>query len=419
MKRGFKTRIFVGRLQPFHKGQLEAIKWNLSQGGRLVIVIGSMQEYSTADNPLGFKERKTMVKACLDQEGIKNYRLVGLPDFKNDARWAKKLLEISGVRIEDAVVSSLNSWTEKVCKSAGISVVRHPVFLNGLSATSIRKNIGTGKPWRHLVPESVFGYLKDSGGDRKIKALCRLPELKISEFIKEKVKEAGAKGAVVGVSGGIDSASVATLAKKALGKNIVYVSLPSAEQDVFESNVAALAKKLKVSIFRKPIEGTFNAMTKGLPEGDRKSYGNVHSRIRMSILYYFANVRNYLVLGTTNRSEMELGYFTKFGDGGVDIEPIAGLYKTELEQMAERIGVPRIILDAAPTAGLWPGQTDEGEIGLSYFFLDTIFKLRDQGFGRQEISRLTDIPQGTIEKIEARRRANLHKLSLPPFCKLK
>jgi len=385
----------------------------------LVVVIGSMQEYSTADNPLNFKERKTMISVALDEARINNYRLVGLPDFKNDALWAKKLLALSGVGVKDAIVSSLNPWTDEVCQKAGIAVDKHPVFLNGLSATQVRKIVGAGKPWRHLVPKSVFGYLSGSGGVAKIKTLARAPESRIVDFIKEKIKVARASGAVVGISGGIDSACVAALAKRALGKNVIFVSLPPARENVFENSVTALAQTLKIDIVKKPIGDAFGAITKNLPAGDKKSAGNVYSRLRMIVLYYFANINNYLVLGTTNKSEMNLGYFTKFGDGGVDLEPIADLYKTELEQMAARIGVPEIILNAAPTAGLWPGQTDEGEIGLSYFFLDTYFKLRDQGFTAQEISRLTDIPQAKIKKIEALGKANLHKLSLPPSCKLK
>lgn len=413
------TCLFIGRFQPFHLGHLEAIKWNLARGRKLVVVIGSMQEYATADNPLDFGERKAMIRAALKAAGIKNYRLIGLPDFKNDILWTKKLLALSGVKIQDAVVSSLNPWTEAVCEKSGITVDRHPEFLNGLSATHVREKIGTGQPWRQFVPEAVFDYLKNSGGAQKIKNYSRLPEQKIVDFIKEQVKSASASGGVVGISGGIDSAAVAVLAKRALGKNVVYVSLPPGAQNIFEDNVAALAQKLKINIIKKPIGEAFAAVTKDLPAGDKKSAGNVYSRLRMVALYYFANIKNYLVLGTTNKSEMEMGYFTKFGDGGVDIEPVADLYKTELAEMAARIGVPGTIIGASPTAGLWQGQTDEAEIGLSYFFLDTIFKLRDQGFIRQEISRLTDIPQSKIKEIEARQKSNLHKLSLPPVCKLK
>ena len=414
-----KTCLFVGRFQPFHLGHLEAIRWNLSRGRKLVVVIGSMQEYATVENPLDFSERKTMIAAALKAAGIKNYRLIGLPDFKNDALWTKKLLQLSGVGIKDAVVSSLNPWTESVCEKSAIAVDEHPVFLNGLSATQVRKKISAGLPWRQLVPGAVFDYLNDSGGIDKIKTFAKVPEAKIVSFIKEKVKAARASGAVVGISGGIDSACVAALAKRALGKNVIYISLPPDQENIFENNVAALAQSLEISIIKKPLNEAFAAITKDLPPGDKRSSGNVYSRLRMIALYYFANVNNYLVLGTTNKSEMNLGYFTKFGDGGVDVEPIADLYKTELEEMAKRLGVPDIILAAAPTAGLWPGQTDEAEIGLSYFFLDTYFKLRDQGFEAQEIARLTDIPLSTIKKIEQIIEANLHKLSLPPICQLK
>ncbi|MFA5747454.1 MAG: NAD+ synthase, partial [Candidatus Paceibacterota bacterium] len=241
-------------------------------------------------------------------------------------------------------------------------------------------------------------------------------EEKIADFIKQKVKEAGAKGAVIGISGGIDSAVVAVIAKKALGEKIFFLSLPFSKKNPFKKNISALKKSLKAEAVEIPIEDIFNAMAKRLSKGSDLARGNLQSRIRMAILYHYAGSNNYLVLGTTNRSEMEIGYFTKYGDGGADIEPIADIYKTDLYPIAKRIGVPQEILEAIPTAGLWAGQTDEKELGLSYYQLDTMLKLLGQGFEREEISSLTGLSKRSIEKTEKRRSASAHKLSLPPIC---
>ena len=139
----------------------------------------------------------------------------------------------------------------------------------------------------------------------------------------------------------------------------------------------------------------------------------------MTILYYFANLHNLLVVGTTNKSEMEIGYFTKYGDGGVDIEPIGDLYKTEVIGMAERLKLPKEIIETTPTADFWSTQTDEKEIGLNYQKLDTVLKLLSQSLKEKEISFLTNISQGKIKDITERKRKNTHKLSLPSVCEFK
>ncbi|MCU0653646.1 MAG: NAD(+) synthase, partial [Candidatus Pacebacteria bacterium] len=126
-----------------------------------------------------------------------------------------------------------------------------------------------------------------------------------------------------------------------------------------------------------------------------------------------------LVVGTTNRSEFEIGYFTKYGDGGVDIEPIADLYKGEIYAMAKRLKIPTEIIEVAPTAALWPGQTDEKELGMDYNKLDTALKLLSQGFMPAEVSALTNLDSKKIQKIIDRKTKNSHKWSMPPVCKLK
>jgi NAD+ synthase len=414
-----KKYIFAGRFQPFHNGHLEAIKWILAEiGEEVLIAIGSLQEYSTKDNPFLFKERKEMIEAALAKEGIKNYRIFALPDFRDDAVWAGKFLQLTGAKTEEAVVFSLNPWTKQCCEKMGMNVREQPSFFDGLSATAIREKIAKGEGCKELVPKEVFDYLKTIDGEERVKDLQTLPGIKIADFIKQKVKEAGAKGAMLGISGGIDSAIVAILAKKALGKNVIYLSMPPAKPNPFRKNILALERVLKIKVKEKIIGEIARTAVKGLPKGDKVACGNIYSRIRMILLYYFANLNNFLVLGTTNRSEMEIGYFTKYGDGGADIEPIADVYKTEIFEMAKRLGLPKEIIEAAPTAGLWPDQTDEQEIGLSYYQLDTVLKLLNLGFNYNQISFLTDFSKKELEKIQKRKKSNAHKLSLPPFCKL-
>lgn len=155
------------------------------------------------------------------------------------------------------------------------------------------------------------------------------------------------------------------------------------------------------------------------PKMDKIAKGNWKSRLRMATLYYYANLYNLLVIGTTNKSEMEIGFFTKYGDGGVDIEPIADLYKTEVIEMAKRLRLPKEIIETVPTPGFWKGQTDEKEIGLDYQKLDTILKLLSQDFEEKEISFLINISQDKIRNIIERKRKNAHKLSPPLICQCK
>lgn len=408
--------VFIGRFQPFHKGHLEAIKWILKEENNVSVVIGSLQESGTPKNPFSFKERKEMIGKTLLSEGIKNFKIFGLPDFFGDISWAKALLRVINLKPEEITAYTENSWTERCLENMKIRVVAHPLFWDKLSATKIREEISKNGNWKDLVPESIFNYLKDNHGEEKIKSSQALPENKIIKFIKEKVASSGAKGGVVGVSGGIDSALTAYLTKTALGKKTVFLWLPFVKECSFEKNIRLLEKKLKTKIKIIYLDEIMKGFLRSLPRGDKLSYGNLKPRIRMAILYYFANLHNLLVIGTTNKSEMEIGYLTKYGDGGVDIEPIANLYKTEVWDMAKRLNLPKEIIEAAPAAGLWPGQTDEKEIGLSYHQLDLVLKLLSQEFGEKEIFFLTGISLQKIRDIVSRKNKGLHKTQMPPVC---
>jgi NAD+ synthase len=200
---------------------------------------------------------------------------------------------------------------------------------------------------------------------------------KITEFIRNYVGDAGANGVVMGLSGGIDSALVCSLAVEALGSDHVYATLLPvvAEKDAKNiKDAKMLAKKLGIEYELFELEPVIEAFK---PLGlDKVSSGNLAARMRMAVCYVRANQKGLLVIGTGNKSEILTGYFTKYGDGGVDLLPLANLYKVNVRQLAKYVGVPDPIIEKAPSAGLWEGQTDEGEMGVSYDELDKILYLR-------------------------------------------
>ncbi|MCX7731489.1 MAG: NAD(+) synthase [Candidatus Caldatribacterium sp.] len=192
-------------------------------------------------------------------------------------------------------------------------------------------------------------------------------------WIRERVQEAGAQGLVFGMSGGIDSSVVAVLAQKSCGEHILGVMMPcySNPEDLEDARLVATTFGIPYRIV--PLEKPFDALLEVLGETPRPQslpQANLKPRLRMSVLYFFANTLNYLVCGAANRSELTVGYFTKYGDGGVDIAPLAHLTKREVREIAAFLGIPERIITKPPSAGLWPGQTDEGEMGLTYETLD-------------------------------------------------
>ncbi len=224
----------------------------------------------------------------------------------------------------------------------------------------------------------------------------------IEHWIRERIKSAGAKGALVGLSGGIDSSAAAALLCSALGrKKVLALILPvhSLRRDAEDA-------ELIVSRFRLPsltldVSGIYDLLLKKMimpcgsaaEEKRRKTAGaNLKSRLRMSVLYYYANRLNYLVCGTSNRSEIMTGYFTKYGDGAADILPLGGLLKCQVRSLAEELGVPERIIDKPPSAGLWPGQTDEAEMGVTYGEIDALLAdapgRNKAGRGRKAASRI-------------------------------
>lgn len=203
------------------------------------------------------------------------------------------------------------------------------------------------------------------------------PELAagISEWIRERVKAAGAQGVVLGMSGGLDSSVVAALCKRAFPDATLGLILPCFSRTEDVEHAKLVAAKFGIETQEIDLSHIFTALLKLLEvegSGDKDlAVANLKPRLRMICLYYFANKRNYLVVGTGNKSERSIGYFTKYGDGAVDILPLGDVLKTEIRELAEELGIPEEIIEKAPSAGLWAGQTDEDEIGMSYADLDS------------------------------------------------
>lgn len=222
----------------------------------------------------------------------------------------------------------------------------------------------------------------------------------IVEFIKREAHVSNG-GVVIGMSGGVDSAVVAALARRALEPHrIQLVMMPC--NDLVDMYAMAYAEELEMGSMTISIGGTFNKMMDSGVFELLASCSNLKARLRMCVLYGIANTREALVVGTTNKSEWEVGYFTKYGDGGCDIEPIIHLYKTQVYEIAEELGVPDEIIKRAPSADLYPGQTDEGEMGVSYAVLDEVLQ------GRKDKATATQ-----LASINTRRMLTEHKRHLP------
>lgn len=245
---------------------------------------------------------------------------------------------------------------------------------------------------------------------------------KITVFVKRKVEESQAEGVVLGLSGGIDSSVTAYLAVGALGsRRVLGLIMPdlrvTPQEDISDAKLVASELCIETKVI--DIAPLHKAFLKSLPE-NRLAEGNLRARIRMSLLYYHSNLMNRLVIGTGDRSEILLGYYTKFGDGGVDILPIGDLYKTEVRTLGEALGINRQIVAKRSSPRLWPGQLAESDIGLSYDVVDQIFKLRfDQEIDLPTIASRLKLSQSKLETILAKCEASEHKRRMPEICRLR
>lgn len=235
---------------------------------------------------------------------------------------------------------------------------------------------------------------------------------KLVLWIKKQVEDAGRRGAILGLSGGIDSAVVAVLCKKALPQNTLAVMLPCHSSEADMADAKRLATKFDIETTTVILDPIYDSLLAAVSLPDiaddkvkRLACANLIPRLRMSILYYIANQRLYLVVGTSNKSEITVGYYTKYGDGSSDIIPLGNLTKSQVRRLATHLKIPQQIIDKPPSAGLWSGQTDESEMGITYEQLDTYIAY---GKGGEEI----------CNHIEAMVKATSHKRKpapIPPF----
>ena len=246
----------------------------------------------------------------------------------------------------------------------------------------------------------------------------------LTTWLKDRVSAAGARGIVVGLSGGIDSAVVIGLAARAIPGQVIGVLMPCHSDPQDEADGRLAADAFGVTAIRVDLGSTYDTLLGTLEQAsaelppaqvaapsaadvDPKAalpLANLKPRLRMASLYYVANSLNYLVAGTGNRSELTIGYFTKYGDGGVDILPIGRLLKSEVQALARELGVPQPIIDKAPSAGLWLGQTDEAEMGFTYAELENYLTTGPAA-----------VPPAIADRIGRLARASNHKRTTPPM----
>lgn len=231
---------------------------------------------------------------------------------------------------------------------------------------------------------------------------------KLVAWIRERVAAARCQGAVVGLSGGVDSSVVAVLDKKAFPQNVLGVIMPCHSDEKDLALAQAVADQFEIPTRTIVLDHLCDSLLQTLategfdPATKRMAESNLKPRLRMITLYYLANRLRYLVAGTSNRSELAVGYSTKYGDGGVDILPLGNLTKTVVWELAAYLGIPQEIIDRPPTAGLWAGQTDEGEMGLTYKELDLYLTT---GQAEEHVRKRAD----------AMAAASAHKRQMPPI----
>lgn len=232
---------------------------------------------------------------------------------------------------------------------------------------------------------------------------------KLVLWTREQVAIAGCKGVVFGMSGGLDSAVAAVLCQRAFPKDCLGVLMPCGSVPEDEEHAQLVASKFAIPTKVVVLDSVLNALLGVLPAEElglsQCAKANLKVRLRMLTLYYFANQLGYLVVGSSNHSELAVGYFTKYGDGGADVLPLGNLVKGQVRELARSLGIPQPVIDKPPSAGLWPGQTDEDELGFSYEQLDR-YLVTGQASGELRA------------KIEARMAASAHKRCLPPLASL-
>lgn len=244
----------------------------------------------------------------------------------------------------------------------------------------------------------------------------------VKHFLNRKLEKTDAEGYVVGVSGGIDSAVTAKLAVEAVGADNVngWVMPGKPSKNENTADAIELCENLGINYREVSIESTVNEFKDVAPfENSKETLGNIRARTRMVYEYIDANENNLLVLGTGNRSELLIGYFTKYGDAATDISPVADLYKTEIKGLAEHLGLDKKFIEKEPSAGLWDDHSDREEIGLTYHKIDLVLKqLIEQEKSVKEIAN-DDITRQEVERISEMHQKSSHKRSMSEILELR
>jgi len=229
----------------------------------------------------------------------------------------------------------------------------------------------------------------------------------LAQWMKQYAVQAHTNGYVVGLSGGVDSSVTAALAVKAMGvDNTLGVLMPCHSQPQDAEYARTVGQALGIEVLTLSLGPTYDRLLETLPSGPDIALANIKPRLRMTALYYLAQSRGYLVAGTGNKPELMVGYFTKYGDGGVDIEPLGELYKHEVRGLARVLNIPATIIERPPSAGLWPGQTDEEELGITYAELDAILDAMTAGDP-------IPAPEATVERVKQMIVNSAHKRAIP------
>lgn len=248
---------------------------------------------------------------------------------------------------------------------------------------------------------------------------------KLKSFIREEVKKVGVEGVVVGLSGGVDSSTVTYLCAEALGpENVLGFIMPDPKVtphgDIQDAKL--VAEKLGIDYKIVDIASIYDSVAKSHPLFNPQvqvANGNLRARIRMVLLYYTSNMLNRLVVGSGDKSELLIGYYTKYGDGGVDILPIGDLYKTQVRALASHLGVPAHIASKPSSPRLWTGQLAEEELGIKYDTIDPILHgLVDLKMSREEVAKELGVPLDAVNKVQDMIKRTEHKRQLPPIAKI-
>lgn len=249
-------------------------------------------------------------------------------------------------------------------------------------------------------------------------------EERIKRFIKDYIEKSGAKGLVLGLSGGLNSSTAAALSALAIGgNNVLGLLLPEEEtynlQDIEHAKL--VAEKFGFKIGTIDITPTLKAFYNTIPifePEDKVCKGNIKARARMIYLYYYSNRLNLIVCGSSDKSEAMVGYFTKWGDVAADVAPLMDLYKTQVRALAQHIGLPDEVVRKPPSPTLWPGQLAEEELGIKYETLDLILYGLEHFMETEEIARQLGVKEDLVNKIKSRWQNTEHKRRMPLTTKI-